>query len=150
SGQTFIKAALPVPGEALGMRVAISHDGNRALASALERMYLFERDGGQWRQAHIFETGPGTRMDSVSGMALSANGSTVAVRAASLFDRSAIPFLAAHVYKPCACSEGWRLVADLRSAKSLTRPVDPTDDGFGLALSLSRDGATLAVGAPLD
>jgi len=150
SEQAFIKAAVPVADEAFGIRVAISHDGNRALAAGLERMYLFERTGGQWRQAHIFEARPGTRMDSSSGIALSANGSTVAVRAASLFDRNAIPYLAVHVYRPCPCGNGWHLVADLRSAKSMIQPVDPTDDGFGLALSLSGDGTTLAVGAPMD
>jgi|GEM_PF-2766928 len=150
--QAFIKAAVPVPDEALGRFVAVSHDGNRALAGSLQRMYLFEREAGQWRQAWMFENRPGTRMSLTEGggMAMSASGSTVAVRAESLFDRTAIPFLAVHVYKPCPCGNGWHLVADLRSAKSMVRAVDPLDDGFGLALSLSGDGNTMAVGAPMD
>jgi hypothetical protein len=147
SVQAFIKAAIPMANGAFGKDVAVSHDGNRVLVAALNRMYLLEREAGQWRQVHIFEPRPGTQLDSFSGMALSANGSTVAVRAVW----NAIPYQAVHVYKPCPCGDGWRLVADLRSAKSMTRPEDPpVIDAFGFALSLSGDGTKLAVGARLD
>jgi hypothetical protein len=150
SRQAFIKAAVPVADEAMGSRVAVSHNGNLVLAGSTQRMYLFERLAGQWRQAWIFERRPGTEMNPTLGMAMSASGSTVAVRAGSLFDRTAIPYLAVHVFKPCPCGTGWHLVADLRSAKSMVQPIDPLDDGFGLALSFSGNGNTLAVGAPMD
>ena len=55
------------------------------------------------------------------------------------------------VYKECQCSEGWRPVARLSSARP---PLDirfPDDgDAYGRSLSFSSDGNVLAVGVPFD
>ena len=59
SRQAFIRAAVPF--ELLGEAVATSHDGNRIVATTPggvgggPRIYVFEREAGQWRQAHFIE-----------------------------------------------------------------------------------------------
>ena len=61
SRQAFIQATVPVPSSGLGRGVATSHDGNRIVATtagtavANPRIYVFEREAGQWRQAHFIE-----------------------------------------------------------------------------------------------
>ena len=144
SRQAFIKAAVPVANEGFGFNIATSHDGNRILVNGISRMYLFEREANQWRQAHIFEARPGFSMGSSVAMAISGDGLTIGVAAVTLPAR----IFAVHVYKSCACDDGWRFVADLRSAKAL--PVGPNEDQFGVALSFSGDGNILAAGAPDD
>jgi hypothetical protein len=149
--QAFIKASEPLRMNMFGWRIALSHDGNRMLVAALTRLYLFARDAGQWRQERIFESPSGITYDG-SVIALSANGSTIAVATAGSVPGAfePIPYWAVHVYKPCPCGDGWRRVADLRSAKPPTTSRGYAVDGFGTSVSLSGDGNTVAVGAPLD
>jgi len=145
--QAFIKAAVPVAGEALGLRVAVSHDGNRALAAALGTMYLFERTNGQWRQARIFDNRSGAIEPSV-GMALSADGRSIAVKEGA-HSPQPLP-QSVTVYKECQCIEGWRPVARLSSARPPPDPRSPDGDEYGRSLSFSGDGNVLALGAPMD
>jgi hypothetical protein len=146
--QAFIKAAVPVAGEALGFRVAVSHDGHRALAAAFSRMYLFERTNGQWRQARIFDSSSGA-IDPSVGMALSADGRSIAVKEGAILPEP-LP-QSVTVYKECQCSEGWRPVAKLSSARPPPDIRFPNDgDEYGRSLSFSGDGNVLAVGAPMD
>ena len=143
SPQAFIQAAVPMPFEGFGANVATSHDGNRILVADAKRLYVLEREAGQWRQAHIIEGAPGTvALVGATGLALSADGSTIAVQA--LFPST----VGVHVYKRCSCAAGWQRVADLRSTKP---QFDQSGgDWFGRALSLSSAGDTLAVGAGRD
>jgi len=132
-----------VAGERFGEGVAISHDGNRALVTDVgkNRIYVFEREAGQWRQAPIIEGGPEKTFDQTGIVAISPDGSSIA---APIFFPSDMS-VHVHVYRPCSCADGWQLVAELHSAKPPQLP--PDDDGFGRALSFSNDGKTLAVGA---
>jgi hypothetical protein len=150
--QAFIKALVPLRMDQFGSRIAFSHDGNRMLVGSVTRMYLFAREGGQWRQERTFESPPGISYNPAGAMALSANGTTIAVGAAGRVPSGpvSIPYTAVHVYKPCPCGDGWRRVADLRSAKPPTSPRVQDPDGFPTRLALSGDGNTLAVGAPFD
>jgi hypothetical protein len=150
--QAFIKALVPLQMDTFGSRIAFSHDGNRMLVGARSGMYLFAREGGQWRQERIFRSPPGVSYDATSAMALSANGTTIAVTASGSVpgEFEPIPYWAVHVYRPCPCSDGWRRVADLRSAKPPTTSRGFLFDGFGASVTLSGDGHTLAVGAPFD
>ena len=150
SPQAFLKAAVPVESESLGFgRVAVSHDGHRALAAAFSRMYLFERTNGQWRQAPIFDSSSGA-IDPTVGMALSADGRSIAVKEGAIYPNP-LP-QSVTVYKECQCSEGWRPVAKLSSARPPPDIRFPSDNGDedGRSLSFSSDGNVLAVGAPFD
>jgi len=149
SRQAFIKAAVPVADEMLGFRVAVSHDGNRALAAANGRMYLFERTNGQWRQARIFDSAAGFSIAPFHGMALSPDGGSIAVLGGTFAPDVPQPS-AVTVYKQCACSEGWRRVAELRSLRPPPSRSSPEGDHYGESLSLSADGNLLAVGASFD
>jgi hypothetical protein len=101
---------------------------------------VFEREAGQWRQAHIIEQGPGISTYPAATVAMSADGSSFAVPVFFQVDST----FAVHVYKACACADGWQLVAELRSTKP---SFEALEYGFGRALSFSSDGNTLAVGA---
>jgi hypothetical protein len=155
SRQAFIKPAVTIANEVFGARVEVSHDGNRVLVGAHERVYLFERDAAQWRQARIFESTPGSLID-IQGMALSADGSAIAVRTfgsrAGAFLSTMLPPFRVRVFSPCPCGDGWQQVANLRSAKPdpAADPFFRDSEHFGIALSFSGDGNTLAVGAPGD
>ena len=170
SHQAFIKPAVTVANEGFGVRVATTHDGNRVLGGARDRVYLFEREAGQWRQAKIFESTPGSVIDIVlpdprvdvpqgvagpglGALAISANGSAIAVRTAAAKEANGrrLPPFAVSVYTPCNCDDGWLQVADLRSAKPDTLTDEqPLGLQFGTAMSFSGEGTTLTVGAPGD
>ena len=150
--QAFIKAATPLRNELFGFRLALSQDGNRLLVGAAARMVLFQREGGVWREVHVF-TSPqeATLAPFDGGVVLSADGLSIAVRARTVVPAGEVPVPAVFVYRPCPCGEGWRRVADLRSAKPRVFPGrGEHDDNFGLSMALSHDGRTLAVGAPRD
>ena len=137
-----IQAAVPVAGEGFGAGVATSHDGNRTVVTDLaNRIYVLEREAGQWRQANVIESGPGKSFFPPATIAMSADASSIAVPVLFQPDMT----MGVHVYKSCSCDGGWQLVAELRSAKPPLPRAE--DDGFGRTLSFSRDGNTLAVGA---
>jgi hypothetical protein len=151
--QAFIKASVPLPMDTFGIRIAFSHDGNLMLVGSRTRMYVFTRAGSVWRQERIFESPPGIELTPSTAIALSANGSTIAVGAVGTVQREGlepIPYWAVYVYKRCPCGDGWRRVADLRSAKPPTTSRGYLFDGFASSLALSGEGNTLAVGAPED
>jgi hypothetical protein len=118
-------------------------------------MYLFERDAGQWRQSRIFDSAPGSVID-IQGMAISANGSAIAVRTFGsrdvVFPSTMLPPFRVRVFSPCPCGDGWQQVASLRSARPdpAANSTFRDSEQFGIALSFSGDGNTLAVGAPGD
>ncbi|HEU5297681.1 MAG TPA: hypothetical protein VFU71_23085 [Burkholderiaceae bacterium] len=155
SRQAFIKPAVTIANEGFGFRIEVSHDGNRVLVGAHERMYLFEHDAGHWRQARIFESSPGGVID-IQGMAISADGSAIAVRTFgsrdAVFPSRMLPPFRVRVFAPCACGEGWQQVASLRSAKPDPEAGSSFIDNeqFGIALSFSSSGTALAIGAPGD
>jgi hypothetical protein len=142
SRQAFIQGPVPSVFGAFGEKVAISHDGNRIVVGTNRGpIYVFERAAASWRQAQVIEGGPGILLVSAWTLAISADGSSVAVPAILEADGS----VRVHVYRPCsACAGGWQLAGDLRSSKPAP---SENNDGFGQALSFSRDGNTLAVGA---
>ena len=142
SRQAFIPAPEPARYGSFGEKVAISHDGNRfVVATNSGPVHVFERSAGQWLAGHVIQPGPDT-LQLYSGLilAISPDGSSVATPAIFPDGSQGV-----HVYKACDCAERWQRVAALRSARA-PRPA-PDDDGFGRALSFSRDGGTLAVGA---
>ena len=140
--QVRIQASVPVAGEGFRAGVATSHDGNRTVVTDLaNRIYVLEREAGQWRQAHVIESGPGRSFFPPATIAISPDASSIAVPVLFQSDMS----MGVHVYKSCSCVGGWQLVAELRSAKPPLPRAE--DDGFGRTLSFSRDGNTLAVGA---
>jgi hypothetical protein len=153
--QAFIKASVPLRMDTFGSRISFSHDGNLMLVASNTRMYLFAREAGQWRQERIFESPPGVAIFPGTAMALSANGSTIAVGAGGYLipagGSTEVYYTAVYVYKRCPCGDGWRRVADLRSAKPpIFSPGNELLDEFANSVSLSGDGNTLAVGAPSD
>jgi len=145
SRQAFIQDPVPTAFGAFGEGVTTNHDGNRIVVTGQakppsNRIYVFEREAGQWRQAHIIEQGPGISTYPAATVAIGADGSSFAVPVFSQLDNT----FAVHVYKACSCADGWQLVAELRSAKP---SFEALEYGFGHALSFSSDGDTLAVGA---
>lgn len=142
SRQAFIPAPLPATFGPFGEKVAINHDGNRfVVATNSGPIHVFEREVGQWHQAHVIQAGPDAlQLNSALIVAISPDGSSIAAPAIFQDITQGV-----QVFKPCACAERWQLAASLRSAKA-TRPF-PDDDGFGRGLSFSSDGNTLAVGA---
>ena len=112
SRQAFIKAAVPVAFTGFGINVATSHDGNRTLVADVEKIYVLEREAGQWRQAHIIESEPGIFFFAGTAIAMSSDGSSIAVRVFPVEQDSG----GVHVYKLRA--DGWQLAAELPSAKT--------------------------------
>jgi hypothetical protein len=160
SHEAFIKPAVTVANEGFGARVEVTHNGNRVLVGARDRVYLFERNAGQWRQVKIFESSPGNLIDlrlhgwlravrpEAGVMAISADGSAIAMRTTTLKQTNGLtlPPYSVHVHTQCNCADGWQEAAILRSAKIDTLH----DEQFGRSLSFNGQGTTLAVGAPGD
>jgi hypothetical protein len=127
--------------------VALSADGNRMAVMSFARVYVFERSGSTWRQVRVLQRR--STAEAFIGLAMSVDGNTFAVTAteSGAVEGSTTKVL---VYRHCPCGDGWRLAADLRSAKP------GSADSFGSAfiydrtVSLSANGKTLAVGAPRD
>lgn len=147
--QAFIKAATPVDGERMGATVALSGDGNRMAVTSFARVYLFERSGGSWRQVRIVERRGS--VGSIFRVVMSSDGHTFAISGRDGTGNKVL------VYRHCPCSDGWRLAAELRSAKPIVGAGGSFNDQFAVGsslldrpLSLSADGKTLAVGAPGD
>jgi hypothetical protein len=147
SRQAYIQSSSPVGPVSFGEGVSIDHDGNRMVVtgqSSPNQIFVFEREAGQWRRAHLIEQGPGTSVYPPSSVAISPNGALFAVPVYLQSDNT----FAVHVYESCSsCANGWQLAAELRS-------VGPSFESyryvFGQSLSFSSDGKTLAVGDPGD
>ncbi|WP_434421592.1 FG-GAP repeat protein [Nannocystis pusilla] len=145
-----------------GQTIAVSADREGSAASGIDgdetdnsvpdagAVYLFARAGGSWvREAYV--KAPDTEPDRFgTSMALSADGSTLAVGAPSEdgtdvgvggdpTNNSRKDSGAVFVYRRTPGS--WQLQSYVKS------PNSDENDRFGVALALSGDGTTLAVGA---
>ena len=142
-----------VVGAALEDSAATGINGNQSdnSASASGAVYVFTRSGGQWRQQAYLKASNTDLADEFGGsLSLSADGNTLAIGAMSersvttgvngdQSDNSAFDSGAAYVF---VRSGGlWQQQAYLKASNT------GAGDEFGLTLSLSGDGNTLAVGA---
>ncbi len=167
--QAELKAPHDIDDLGFGASVALSSDGG-TLAIGARRdssglvgdpldgsapssgaVHVFGRDGANWRhQAYLKASNPG--MDDNFGWALSLSGDGNALAVGAPFERSTADGLdgnqasdgssdvgAAYVFKRQGLA--WRQQAYVKA------PNSGAEDGFGMALALSADGQTLAVGA---
>jgi hypothetical protein len=175
SQQAYIKASNAGAGDGFGGYVVLSSNGNTLAVSAdgedssatavggsqvsngaidSGAAYVFTRSSGAWsQQAYIKATNTDADDYFGSGLALSADGNTLAAGAfeessaattinGSQTDNSLASAGAAYVYT--RSGGAW-------SAQAYIKPSSPgEDDQFGLTLSLSSDGNLLAVGAPYE
>lgn len=168
--QAYIKASNPNNNDAFGTAVALSQDGstlavgahgerssatgiggNQAdnTAEAAGAVYVFVRAGTTWtQQAYVkaVNTGAGDTFGTV--LALSNAGTTMAVGApredsnGSFADNSLEDSGAVYLFSRSGVT--WTQAAYLKG------PNHDAGDFFGLALALSGDGATIAIGAPVE
>lgn len=171
-GVTYVKASNPGVDDLFGVSLALSSDGsvlavgaNREASAAAGiggpedddslpdagAVYLFAQSDGSWQQAaYIKASNPGEGDAFGASVALAADGATLAVGAP--FEASAATASdgdqnddsapeAGAVYLFVKGADSWEQQAYLKAANA------GEDDHFGLALSLSADGNTLAVGA---
>ena len=150
-------AGVFAPGDA-GYQAAL--DSNGVIFSGAVTVY--RRSGSTWHvEAFVKAPKAGVRDFFGHALALSGDGATLAVGApwegsaragafapsdpgyrAALDDNGAVTSGAAYVYR--RSGSAWRVEAFVKA------PVAGAGDHFGSTLALSGDGATLAVGAPLD
>jgi trimeric autotransporter adhesin len=173
--QAYVKASNTGPGDLFGTSVALTADGaTLAVGAILESsaasgidgdqgddsaaaagaVYVFARSGSTWsQQTYIKASNPDTADGFGSSLALSADGTTLAVGAATESsaatgidgnqgDNSAT--LAGAVYVFARSGTTWIQQAYVKASNT-----DPFDI-FGFRVALSADGATLAVGAALE
>ena len=136
-------------------------DGNEADNSrpSAGAVYVFAKSGGAWsRQAYLKASN--TKSLDLFGyaLALSGDGDTLAVgspgegSAATGVDGNEVYDCIAGVPVNCAAGSGavyvfTRTAGDWTQQAYVKASNTGTEDGFGIALALSADGATLAVGA---
>jgi hypothetical protein len=169
----YLKASSPGAGDFFGVGIALSNDGNTMAIGAIGEnslvpnsgaAYVFTRSAGIWsQQALLKASNPGTGDDFGVSIALSGDGNTLAVGAyqedsnatginGDQLDNSAPGSGAAYVFTRDNAGN-WTQQAYIKSSNSETGVVfDPTDvadtgDVFGVSVTLSNDGNTLAVGA---
>jgi hypothetical protein len=157
----YVKAANPAAGDQFGWRVTMSVDGSTLAVSApfaggSGAVYVFGNTGTaitgpQWHQeAMLKASNPGSGDQFGSSIALSADGSILAVGAQSedsaatgingnQGDNSASAAGAVYLFSRSGTS--WGQAAYLKASNT------NAGDGFGASVALSADGATLAVGA---
>ena len=144
--QAALTAAHAVDGAQLGKSVALSQDGQTlaaaAHASGLGAVHLFRRDGALWREQAVVAAANATPQNPLgSQIALSADGTTLAVGASAPEGTEARQRSAGSAYVFVNQAGKWRQTARLRASNSRT------GDAFGERLSLSADGRVLAVSA---
>jgi hypothetical protein len=163
-------------GDQLGFAIALSGDGNTLAAAAPMEgssatgingkqdddaafssgaVYVYTRSGAGWaQQAYVKASNTGSNDQFGNAIALSADGSTLAV--AAVFEDSGATGINGNqtdnsveesgaVYVFTRTGTAWRQQAYIKASNTGGR-----DDGdtFGYTIALSDDGATLAVGAP--
>lgn len=155
--QTYLKTSNAASqDDYFGRTVALSGDGN-VLAVGTERVdevYVFTRSSGQWSGPTVVTP---TTVDAGDGfgraLALSLDGLTLAVGApqedsdsqridTDSWDNSAPASGAAYVFTRSGTQ--WQQQAYVKASNA------EAGDTFGTAVALGPDGATLAVGAPLE
>ena len=159
--QAYIKAGNTSAGDRFGFSVDLNHDGDLLAIGAYREdsgatdsgaVYLFARSGGGWTQQAYIKAGNSGSGDNFGyTVALSGDGGTLAVGApgedstASGIDGdgnddSAPDSGAVYLFRN---SNGvWTQQAYIKAGNS------GAGDRFGSAIDLSRDGSTLAAGAP--
>jgi hypothetical protein len=158
SQQAYLKASNIAAGNAFGTAVALAADGNTLAASAPSEngqtgaVYMFTRSGTAWVQQTIvspLNAATGNRFGTV--LALSGEGNTLAVgvpyedSSATIIDGNGLDTSAVNagaVYVFARTGAAWPQQAYVKA------PNAAAGDSFGLAVALSVDGNTLAVGAP--
>jgi trimeric autotransporter adhesin len=171
--QAYLKASNTGLRDSFGYNVALSADGSTlAVGAPLEAsaatgiggdqaddsaeaagaVYLFTRNGTTWsQQAYMKASNTGSRDQFGHSIALSADGSTVAVGA--LFENSAATGIGGDQADNSTASSGavyvftrngttWSQQAYVKASNT------GSEDSFGTSVALSADGSTLAVGAP--
>jgi hypothetical protein len=172
--QSYLKASNGEAGDSMGYDVAISQDGNTIVAGAADEdcmtpgvnppgcdndraddtssgaAYVFVRSGGTWtQQAFLKASNPGKEDWFGSRLAISGDGATIAV-SAQLENGGSKGINgpdnddaedAGAVYLFTRSGTAWHQVAYMKSAT----PAAYAE--FGSAVSLSRDGAWIAIGA---
>ncbi len=171
SQQAYVKASNTGSDDHFGSSVALSADGTTLAVGATWEdsnatgingnqadsawvsgaVYVFTRDGGTWpQQVYIKASNPGMFDDFGSSVALSADGNTLAVGATmeasgatgingNQADNSAEGSGAVYVFTRDGGT--WSQQAYIKASNS------GKYDTFGFAVTISADGATLAVGA---
>jgi len=172
SQQTYIKASNTNANDNFGISLALSADGstlaisadredsnatgiggNQADNSAIQAgaVYVFTRAGSAWsQQAYIKASNTGTSDQFGTSLALSADGSTLAISAdredsnatgvgGNQADNDATQAGAVYVFT--RAGSAWSQQAYIKASNT------DANDGFGTSLALSADGSTLAVGA---
>jgi hypothetical protein len=178
SGSTWTQRAYVKPtntgaGDQFGHHVALSGDGSTLAVAGLDdsngtginssaqadeslsnsgAVYLFARSGAVWmQQAYVKASNPGANDGFGGAIALSKDGSTLAigaredsdgrgVNADAQADDSATNSGAAYVFT--RSGNAWAQVAYVKASNSAV------DDWFGDALAISADGTMIAIGAP--
>ena len=137
-------AADGAPGDAFGIAVSLSADGNTALVGAYFRnnqagaAYVFARSGTTWGQQQELTAADGAPGDAFGvAVALSADGNTALVGAECDNCTGA-----AYVFARTGAT--WTQQAELTAAD------DNTSDLFGRLAALSTDGDTALIGADGD
>jgi hypothetical protein len=173
---SYLKSSNAGNGDQLGYAIALSSDGNTLAAGApmegssatgindkenddsaysAGAVYVYTRRGGGWlQQAYLKASNTGPNDQFGNGVALSADGNTLAVSA--MFEDSGAAGINGNqadnsiqdsgaVYVFTRTGNVWTQQAYIKASNPGER-----DDGdtFGYAIALSDDGATLAVGAP--
>jgi hypothetical protein len=173
---TYVASSNAGDGDQLGFAVALSGDGSTVAAGApMESssatgingnqnddgayssgaVYVYARSAGSWvQQAYLKASNTGSNDQFGNAVALSADGSTLAVSA--VFEDSGATGIngdqadnsveeSGAVYVFTRAGTAWTQQAYIKASNTGGR-----DDGdtFGYAIALSDDGATLAVGAP--
>jgi hypothetical protein len=158
--ETTLRASNAEERDAFGASVALSADGARLVVGATGEdsagsdagaVYLFERTAGAWTQRAILWASNGQGGDLFGfSVAISANGSTLAVGA--LGEDSNATGVQGDETNDGAAQSGavylFRIAAfDVVQTTYVKASNTGAADVFGVSVSLSNDGAVLAVGA---
>jgi hypothetical protein len=172
SQQAYVKASISAAGDRFGHALALAGDGSTLAAGARDEdggvagingdqsddlapesgaVYVFTHAGGVWsQQAYVKASSPGAGDAFGSALALSTDGHTLAVgapgedsnatgSAGNEGDNTAPESGAVYVFLRAGAS--WAQQAYVKASNT------ESADAFGVSLSLSADGNTLAVGA---
>lgn len=134
-------------GDEFGGAVVLSEDGSTLAVGALRSksdqgsVTVFSRSGGKWVEQDVLSDADGAAKDWFGySMAISKDGGTLAIGAVYADVNGNADQGSVLVFARGA--NGWKL------QQKLTQDAGKAGDVFGLALSLSADGNTLAVGSP--
>ncbi|HSK04408.1 MAG TPA: integrin [Kofleriaceae bacterium] len=173
--RAYVKASNTDAGDFFGGSVALSADGSTLAVGAYDEdsaatgvggdqasnaapgagaVYVFRRRGNAWSQEAYLKASNTGELDSFGhSVALSADGATLAVGA--YLESSAATGLGGNGADNAASYAGAAYVFERRGARwtqaaYVKAPNTGAGDAFGYSVALSGDGATLAVGAPVE